>query len=126
MNIDVSPNSPVPIYQQIVDQIKARILTGELKSGDPLPSIRQLAGELLASVITTRRAYSELETEGLIMTRAGLGTFVADLEPGAIEALKDEVVTAYLVKAVRAGRQLGLSNKHILSLCQQVLSETKE
>lgn len=126
MNIDVSPNSPVPIYQQIVDQIKARILTGELKSGDPLPSIRQLAGELLASVITTRRAYSELETEGLIMTRAGLGTFVADLAPGAVEALKDEVVTAHLVEAVHAGRQLGLSNKHILSLCQQALSETKE
>ena len=74
MRIDVSPNNPVPLYQQIVEQVRAKILTGELNAGDPLPSIRQLAGQLLASVITTKRAYSELEAEGLIMTRTGLGT----------------------------------------------------
>jgi len=69
MDIAISPNDPVPIYQQIVDQVRAQILSGELKPKDPLLSIRKLAADLLASVITTKRAYADLEAEGLIVTR---------------------------------------------------------
>ncbi|OPZ63799.1 MAG: HTH-type transcriptional repressor YtrA [Firmicutes bacterium ADurb.Bin506] len=125
MEFTVSPNSPTPLYQQIVDQIRARILTGELRGGDPLPSIRQLASDLLASVITTKRAYSELEAEGLIITRAGLGTFVADLDARTIEAVKSGVVASHLGAAVRVGRELGLADEQISRLFAQALARSE-
>ncbi|MGI6130717.1 MAG: GntR family transcriptional regulator [Bacillota bacterium] len=126
MDVTVSPNNPVPLYEQIVEQVRAKILTGELKAGDPLPSIRQLAGQLLASVITTKRAYSELEAEGLIITRTGLGTFVADLGPETIIKLKKEVVMEHLEEGVRVARQLELANEEINCLFRQALDGSDE
>lgn len=77
MKIIISNASSEPIYEQIARQIKAQIISGELKEGDGLPSIRKLAKELHISVITTKRAYEELEKEGFIDTVGGKGTFVA-------------------------------------------------
>ena len=127
MDITVSPNNPVPLYQQIVQQVRAKVLTGELKAGDPLPSMRQLASQLIASVITTKRAYSELEAEGLIVTRAGLGTFVADLDAETATRLKKEVVMEHLEAGVRVARQLELVDEEINRLFRQALdgSETR-
>ena len=127
MDITVSPNNPVPLYQQIVQQVRSKVLTGELKAGDPLPSIRQLASQLIASVITTKRAYSELEAEGLIVTRAGLGTFVADLDAETVTRLKKEVVMEHLEAGVRVARQLELVDEEINRLFRQALdgSETR-
>ncbi len=126
MRINVSPNNPIPLYQQIVDQLRTGILRGELSPGDPLPSIRQLANQLLASVITTKRAYSELEAEGLIVTRAGLGTFVADLGPNAIIELKREVVMERLEEGVRVARQLRLDDDETTRLFVQALDGSDE
>lgn len=77
MNILLSPSSGEPIYLQIVRQVRGSILQGELLPGTPLPSIRQLAKDLQISVITTKRAYNELEQEGLIDSVVGKGSFVA-------------------------------------------------
>ena len=77
MEIYISNSSPKPIYEQITDQIKAAIISGALREGDPLPSIRFLAKELRISVITTKRAYEELEQAGFINTVPGKGCFVA-------------------------------------------------
>ena len=77
MNVIISNASGMPIYEQIVSQIKKKILSGELMEGEMLPSIRALAKDLRISVITTKRAYDELEHEGLICTVAGKGCFVA-------------------------------------------------
>lgn len=77
MNILISNTSGEPIYAQIVSQIRQMILQGELVSGTPLPSIRLLAKELQISVITTKRAYEELEREGLINSIVGKGSFVS-------------------------------------------------
>ena len=77
MNVIVSNASDKPIYEQIYSQIKGAILRGEAKEGDALPSIRALAKELRISVITTKRAYEELEREGFIVTQPGRGSFVA-------------------------------------------------
>lgn len=121
VDIAISPNNPVPMYQQIVDQVRAQILSGELKPGDPLPSIRKLAADLLASVITTKRTYADLEAEGLIVTRPGLGTFVADLSLEDIERLKAREVIGHLANAVEAGRSLGLEDSEIAELLQNVL-----
>lgn len=77
MNIIISNSSPDPIYEQISKQLRQLILNGGLKGGDQLPSIRSLAKELQISVITTKRAYEELEKEGYIETVAGKGTYVS-------------------------------------------------
>ena len=126
MDITVSPNNPVPLYQQIVQQVRAKVLTGELKAGDPLPSMRQLASQLIASVITTKRAYSELEAEGLIVTRAGLGTFVADLDAETVTRLKKEVVMGHLDERVRVARQLELVDEEINRLFRQALDGSEK
>lgn len=81
MNLIISNASGLPIYEQIVSQIKAKIVSGELVQGEMLPSIRALAKDLRISVITTKRAYEELEREGLIVTMAGKGSFVAQKNP---------------------------------------------
>ena len=82
MDIKISNAGGVPIYEQIISQIKAKIIAGELREGDALPSMRLLAKELRISVITTKRAYEELEREGFIVSMTGKGSFVAgrDLE----------------------------------------------
>ena len=82
MDIKIRNAGGVPIYEQIVSQVKAKIIAGELREGDALPSMRLLAKELRISVITTKRAYEELEREGFIVSMTGKGSFVAgrDLE----------------------------------------------
>lgn len=77
MNIIISNSSNLPIYEQITTQIKNQILKGELKEGDALPGMRSLAKDLKVSVITTKRAYNDLEQEGFIETIVGKGSFVA-------------------------------------------------
>lgn len=80
MEIILSNASNRPIYEQISDQIKNAIIRGELKAGDPLPSMRILAQDLRISVITTKRAYNDLENEGFITTVIGKGCFVSDVD----------------------------------------------
>ncbi len=87
MNIFIDNRSGLPIYDQIYSQIKTQIISGELKENEPLPSIRGLAKDLRISVITTRRAYEELEKEGFIYTVAAKGCFVA---PKNAELLREE------------------------------------
>lgn len=87
MEILISNTSTSPIYEQIAQQIKGAILSGELSEGSPLPSIRSLANDLHVSVITTKRAYAELEAAGFIITVQGKGTFVAG---GNLELLREE------------------------------------
>ncbi|MDD6212160.1 MAG: GntR family transcriptional regulator [Clostridiales bacterium] len=87
MNIFIDNKSGSPIYEQIYSQIKSQIISGELKEDDALPSIRSLAKDLRISVITTKRAYDELEKEGFIYTVAAKGCFVA---PKNTELLREE------------------------------------
>lgn len=80
MLIVISYTNPEPIFRQIINQLRTAITTGELESGEKLPSIREMAVELKVSVITVKRAYSELEAEGMLTTRPGLGSFVAEVD----------------------------------------------
>ena len=91
MDIIISNASDKPIYEQISSQIKAAILSGDLEVGQALPSIRALANDLHVSVITTKRAYSDLEAAGFIETRQGKGSFVAG---GNMELLREERLRA--------------------------------
>lgn len=123
MLIILSGASDIPLYQQIVDQVRAKILAGELAPGDQLPSIRQLAASLLTSVITTKRAYQELEAAGLINTRPGLGTFVSELTPCSIEKIKLVGIEAELREVLTRAIRLGMSSGALQDLVAKILEE---
>ena len=110
MEIIISNASNKPIYEQITDQVKAAILAGELAEGEQLPSIRTLASSLRVSVITTKRAYADLEAAGFIETVQGKGSFVAG---GNMELIREERmrgVESLLMRAIADGRAAGLSD----------------
>ena len=113
MDIIISNASGQPIYEQICRQLKGAIATGKLKPGEALPSIRALARDLRISVITTKRAYEELERDGFICTVAGKGSFVAqqDLELAKESNLRE--IEAHLQSAVELGRQNGLMREDL-------------
>ena len=122
MDIIISNSSGQPIYEQICRQIKGAIATGKLLPGEPLPSIRSLARDLRISVITTKRAYEELERDGFIQTVAGKGSFVAqqDLELAKESNLRE--IENHLSAALELGRQSGLTLEELHDILN-VLSE---
>jgi GntR family transcriptional regulator len=106
--INISQTDARPMYLQIMEQIRARIAAGDWATGKELPSIRALAVALNVSVITVKRAYLDLETEGVIVTRHGKGSFVADVN-GLAGDLQEEKLDEHLAQAATLGRLLGLS-----------------
>lgn len=116
MNIFIDNKSGEPIYNQIYSQIKSQIISGELKEDEPLPSIRNLAKDLRISVITTKRAYDELEKEGFIYTVAGKGCFVA---PKNVELLREEnlkKIEEYIQKIMQLAASCNLSRQDIIDM----------
>ena len=109
LNIVISNSSGKPIYEQITNQVKAAILSGELSPGDALPSMRLLAKELRISVITTKRAYWELEREGFVETVVGKGSFVARQNRELLREARLREVEARLEQAAEAARAGGVS-----------------
>jgi len=116
MKILLSNASPDPIYEQIARQIRTQILSGELAEGEGLPSIRALARDLQISVITTKRAYEELEREGLVNTVGGKGTFVADQNPQFLREKKMKAVEEKLAEAVDQARLLGVGPEQLAEM----------
>lgn len=108
MNIIISNSSQEPIYQQIVRQIKNLIMSGKLTEDEMLPSIRKLAKELQISVITTKRAYDELEKDGYIISRPGKGSFVAAQNKELLKEMRLKIVEEKLIEAVKAGKSMNL------------------
>ncbi len=113
MKIIIKNSSPDPIYKQISDQLRGMIITGELKSGEALPSIRNLARDLRISVITTKRSYEDLEREGFLETVGGKGTFVAPQNREFIKEQKLKIIEAKLSEAVEEARMLGLKKNEL-------------
>ena len=109
MELYISNAGQEPIYAQITRQIKDKILSGELKEGDALPSIRLLAKELRISVITTKRAYEDLEAAGFIVTMPGKGSFVAPQNPALYREESLKQVESHLQEAVDAARRGGIT-----------------
>ena len=109
MDIIISNSGGVPIYDQITRQMKGLILRGELKEGEALPSMRLLAKELRISVITTKRAYEELEREGFITTVPGKGCFVAPQDPTLAREETLRRVEEHLSRAVEAAKVGGVT-----------------
>ena len=122
MDIIISNSSGQPIYEQICRQLKGAVASGKLRPGDPLPSIRNLARDLRISVITTKRAYEELERDGFIQTVAGKGSFVAqqDLELARESNLRE--IEQHLQAALELARQIALPAEELHNILT-VLSE---
>ena len=118
LNIIISNNSGKPIYEQITQQVKAAVMKGELSPGDPLPSMRVLAKELRISVITTKRAYEDLEREGFLVSVVGKGSFVASQDPALLREARLREVEEHLERAVEAARTGGIA----LSELQETLA----
>ena len=122
MDIIISNSSGQPIYEQICRQIKGAVASGKLKPGEPLPSIRNLARDLRISVITTKRAYEELERDGFIYTVAGKGSFIAqqDVELAKESSLRE--IEEHLTAALELARQIELPIEELCNILR-VLSE---
>lgn len=119
--IQLSMDDPEPMYRQIESQLRDFILGGQLPPGTKLPSVRGLAKELACSVITTRRAYQDLEGAGFIRTRQGMGTVVAQIDEDRMSEHRREPVEAALAEAVRAGRRAGFGEAEIREILEEVL-----
>ena len=123
MDIIISNSSGKPIYEQITSQIKSMIISGELKEGDALPSMRLLAKELRISVITTKRAYDDLERDGFIESFTGRGSFVAQKN---VEFIREEQLKAaeeHLKNAVCAAKSSGISRAELEEMLRILYEE---
>jgi GntR family transcriptional regulator len=118
-----SPAAGGPLYQQIVDALKREISEGRLRPGQPLPSFRALAEQLLVSLITVKRAYEELEHEGLIYRRQGLGTFVSEDGRERGRAAKQVRARQLLEAALREAAEAGLSRREIQAMIRETIQE---
>ena len=124
MNILIRNTGDMPIYEQIVTQVKNAILSGELKEGEALPSMRLLAKELKISLITTKRAYEELEREGFIVTMTGKGSYVAARNMELLREERRGQAEAGLSAGVVAARAAGLGLDDLIDLLRILYDES--
>ena len=123
MNIFIDNKSGSPIYDQIYSEIKALIMNGQLSEGEALPSIRNLAKDLRISVITTKRAYEELEKEGFIYTLPGKGCFVAERNTEILREENLRKIEEHMEEILKLGRGAGLTGETIIEMMKTLMEE---
>ena len=123
--VRLSMEDPKPMYRQIESQLRDLILSGDLRPGTKLPTIRGLASDLSCSIVTTRRAYQDLEVEGLILTRQGRGTVVARIPEEKMSARRLEAVEAAFGVAVSTGRRAGLTEEELRDVLNKTLQRDR-
>jgi len=121
VHLKIDTSGGVPIYLQIVDQIKRAAAAGRLKPEDPLPSVRQLALDLTINPNTVARAYLELEHQGIIYKRQGQGTYVCTQAPGAARRERHKMVAGLLEKAIAEAAALGMTASEIHAIYDQLM-----
>ncbi len=120
MFIVVSPLNPDPMYKQVFDQIKDAIATRVLKPESKLPSIREMSKELRISIITIKRAYADLEKEGYIFTRSGMGSFVADIKTDQLRLEKLREIKEEIKKILKSGEKFNITAKDIIAIIEKL------
>ena len=125
MDILISNSCGRPIYQQIYDQVKNAILSGELREGDMLPSIRALAKDLRISVITTKRAYEELEQGGYIYTAAGKGCFVSQKSSGMVYDEHLKKIEEHMGEIARLAGSSGITEGQLIEMYRVLQEENR-
>ena len=123
MNIILSNSSNTPLYEQIKEQIKNKIVSNELKTGELLPSIRNLAKDLRISVITTKNAYEELEREGYVETIPGKGTYVANKNAELIKEEQLQKIEELIDTAVSIAKISGISKNEVMQMLDILYEE---
>ena len=121
MKVIINTSLMVPIYEQITDQIKTLIRSGELKENDALPSVRSLSKELKISALTVKKAYDNLEDEGFVITVHGKGTYIAATNTELLLEEQKKELEADLEQAIQKGRRCGISDAEIKSLFELIL-----
>ena len=122
MKIIINHSSMVPIYEQLIDQIKTMILNEELKEADSLPSVRALAKELKISALTVKKAYDNLEQEGFTVTVHGKGTYVAANKEAKLEEQKREIETE-LDAVIQKARRYGMKDTELMELFHLIMED---
>jgi len=123
MKIVIQPQGTLAIYEQIVNQLKNAIITGELKTNEALPSIRALAAELQVSVITTKRAYEELEKEGLIYAKAGKGFYVAHSKTELLKEKRIQGLETQMMELIKQCKNAKLSKQDMMDMLEVLYDE---
>ena len=116
MEIIISNNTSKPIYEQITSQFKQMIMSGELKAGESIPSMRSLAKSLHVSVISVQRAYEDLQKDGFIGTTVGRGSFVSSFNKNFVQEEKQREIEEHLQKAVDLGKESGINLSKLIDL----------
>ncbi|EES48274.1 GntR family transcriptional regulator [Clostridium botulinum] len=123
MDILINNSSPTKLYEQIQNQIKTQILNGVVTAGDPLPSIRALAKELKVSIITTKRAYEELEKENFIETVVGKGTFVSAINSERLKEVAISGIENRLEEVIVSAKSIGLTLDQCIEIFKSIYEE---
>ena len=116
MNIIINTSSMVPIYEQIMDEIKSQIASGKLKSGEALPSVRALSAELKISALTVKKAYDKLEAEGYTATVHGKGSYVTGTNSEMIADQQLKEIESELEKIVEKAKRYGISSEELIEI----------
>lgn len=123
MHIIINNSSMIPVYEQMVAQIKTEILNGELKENEALPSVRTFANDLRISALTVKKAYDKLEEEGFVVTVHGKGTYVAQTDRQLALEARRKAVEEDFVLAVSKARSVGLEDQEIRDILEIILEE---
>ena len=123
MHIILNNSSMIPIYEQLMDQIKAQILSGDLKDNEALPSVRSLSGELKISALTVKKAYDKLEEEGFVTTMHGKGTFVSAVDQSLALEARINAVEDECAKAVDRARSVNMTKEEIYGVMEILLED---
>jgi len=122
----INPKSAVPIYIQIMDQIRRQVAAGVLAPGDQLPSVRDLAGQLLINPNTAARVYRDLERDGLLETRRGQGTYISSDAAALSEADRTRLLRRILGEAATEARAFGVPDEAVVRLLREILAGGSE
>lgn len=123
MHIILNNTSMVPIYEQLMDQIKSEIINGSLKENDVLPSVRSLSGQLRISALTVKKAYDRLEEEGFVITVHGKGTYVAQADRQLAMEARRKIVEDDFAAAIQKASAIGFTKEDILKIVEIILED---
>lgn len=126
MELRLDTSNSVPAFQQLMDQLKAAIARGALRAGDPIPSVRQMASQVLVNPNTVARAYRELDREGVIQAQRGLGYFVTDQAVAACRSDCGDAFAEQLSAVVRAAHEAGLDDETIRAAFSRIMANQEE
>jgi GntR family transcriptional regulator len=126
LRIAISRENPDPMHKQVTDQVRDAIAAGALSPGMSLPSIREMARDLAVSPITIKRAYGDLEREGYLITRAGLGSFVAGIDRNRLRAERVGAIGEEIARIVKSAETFGITTAEIRRVVNRSLMKRKK